>query len=110
MKKNLLYLSIALGGATHGGYMSFIPLFVKNEFGLKNMGKIFGILTSGAGLGSILISELVFTYPYNYYSKISGGIQCLGTHCFQLTYIITSIFFGINIVISIILMRIKDNN
>ena len=108
MKKNLLYLSIALGGATHGGYMSFIPLFVKNEFGLKNMGKIFGILTSGAGLGSILISEFVFTYPYNYYSKISGGIQCLGTHCFQLTYIITSIFFGINIVISIILMHIKD--
>ena len=34
MNKKLLYLSIALGGATHGAYMSFIPIFVKNEFGI----------------------------------------------------------------------------
>ena len=100
MNKKLLYLSIALGGATHGAYMSFIPIFVKNEFGLKNMGKFLGLLTSGAGFGSIIISEFVFTYLYNYYTKISGEIQCFGKQCFKLTFILTSIFFAINIFIS----------
>jgi hypothetical protein len=100
MNKKLLYITIALAGATHGGYMTFLPIFVKNEFGLKNMGKFLGLLTSGAGFGSIIISEFVFTYLYNYYTKISGEIQCFGKQCFKLTFILTSIFFAINIFIS----------
>ena len=65
MNKKLLYITIALAGATHGGYMTFLPIFVKNEFGLKNMGKILGTITTGAGIGSLTIGEIVFSLPYN---------------------------------------------
>ena len=108
MNKKLLYITIALAGATHGGYMTFLPIFVKNEFGLKNMGKILGTITTGAGIGSLTIGEIVFSLPYNKYAQLEGNIQCIGAHCFRKSFIITTIFFGINIIISIILIAISN--
>ena len=103
MNKYLLYISIALAGATHGAYLTFIPVYVKNEFGLNNMGKILGVITSGAGFGSLIVSELVFTMPYNHFAKLQGGMQCFGKRCFVWSYIITSFFFIINLVIGYVL-------
>jgi hypothetical protein len=62
MDKELLYVSMIFAGATHGGYMTFTPIFTRAKFGLDNMGKILGFLTTGAAIGSILIADFVLPY------------------------------------------------
>lgn len=103
MQKRLLYASIALAGATHGGYMAFVPIFIKKEFGLSNMGKLLGVLTTGTALGSFFISEFIFTLPYNYYASKEHNLQCFGSKCFTLSYIITSGCFFVNLGIAFVL-------
>lgn len=109
MNKYLLYVSICLAGATHGGYMTFTPIYVRNEYGLKNMGKILGLLTTGCALGSFIIADFIFTIFYesqavktpkkNLNDKDTTD-ECYGEKCFRYSYLISSILFLINIVLS----------
>jgi MFS family permease len=102
MNQSLLYLSVCLAGMTHGGYMTFIPVYVRNEFGLNNMGKILGFLTTGAAIGSILIADLLFSIFWELYEE--GG-KCIGPQCFRGAYIITSVLFSVNIGLSGFLLK-----
>jgi hypothetical protein len=108
--KTLLLFSISFAGACHGGYGTFVPVFVRNEYGLSNMGKILGILTTGNAIGSLLIADGVFILFYNSYS-VNG--ECYGSKCFAYSYMITTFFFLINLVLSIVLLKKylqKENN
>lgn len=103
MNKDMLLISISLAGATHGGYMTFTPVFVRNEFGLKHMGKILGFLTSGCALGSLLVADLVFIMFYEMYkspSEVNTNAQCYGTRCFYPAYVITSMLLLFNVFLS----------
>jgi hypothetical protein len=102
MNKTCLYFSISLAGMTSGGYMTFIPVFVRNEYGLTHMGKILGILTSGCATGSLLISDLLFIVFWETYKEEKN---CFGQRCFMGSYIITSCFFMINVCLSLVLLR-----
>jgi MFS family permease len=102
MNQSLLYLSVCLAGMTHGGYMTFIPVYVRNEFGLNNMGKILGFLTTGAAIGSVLIADVLFSIFWEVYEEDG---KCLGSKCFRGSYIITSVLFGVNIVLSGYLLK-----
>jgi MFS family permease len=102
MNQTMLYFSVCLAGITHGGYMTFIPVYVRNEFGLNNMGKILGFLTSGAAIGSILIADLLFSLFWEIYEEDG---KCIGPHCFRGAYIITSCLFGVNIGLSGFLLK-----
>jgi len=90
--------------------MTFVPVFTKNQYGLKNIGVLFGFLTTGCAIGSLLISDFIFITPYNYFG-ING--RCDGPICFSPSYMITSIFFIINICLSFYLSNsefIKERN
>lgn len=106
MERDMLFISMALTGAFDGGYMTFTPIYARTQFGLKNMGKILGFLTTGCALGSILISDFIFIVFYDYYKEDN---LCLEKKCFSKAYIITSVFLAINIVLSVILLKIKAN-
>jgi hypothetical protein len=108
MNTTLLYLSIMLIGATHGAYMTFIPLYVKHEFGLINFGKVQGILLTGGSLGVMLISNGLFMCSYKHNTITKGGDECYGRKCFILSYVITSILFGINVGIGYTLKKTED--
>ena len=97
MQKNLIFLSISLAGATHGGYMTFTPVYVRTEFGTEHMGKILGILTTGCAIGSLFIADLIFTIFYDAYS-VDG--KCFGKKCYYPAYIISTFFLAINCVLS----------
>jgi hypothetical protein len=107
MDKELLYVSMIFAGATHGGYMTFTPIFTRAKYGLDNMGKILGFLTTGAAIGSILIAGFIFTIFYDTYVEDK---KCYGQRCFRGGYIITTVFFAINIVLSIIILRRNKSN
>lgn len=116
MNKILLLISICFAGATHGGYMTFTPIYVRNEYGLTNMGKILGLLTSGCAIGSFFIADFIFIIFYewqlsqnaeaknlNASSNVSieeVDEKCYGEGCFRYAYLISSILFLINIVLS----------
>jgi MFS family permease len=106
MNKGILMISIALAGMTHGGYMTFTPTFARNLFGLRNMGKILGFLTTGSAVGSLLISDMIFIFPYFYFGKDEDD-SCTGKICFYPSYMITSFLFLINIMLSYIMLRGK---
>ncbi len=97
MQKNFIFLSISLAGATHGGYMTFAPVYVRTEFGTEHMGKILGILTTGCAIGSLFIADLIFTIFYDAYS-VDG--KCFGKKCYYPAYIISTFFLAINCVLS----------
>lgn len=103
MDKTLLLISISLAGACHGGYSTFLPVYVRNEFGLNHMGKILGVLTTGNALGSLIIADGIFIFSYNSYANPQG--ECYGSKCFVYSYITTTCFFIINLGLSLILLR-----
>lgn len=44
----------ALFGANHGAYSALIPVVVAEEFGIKHLGKVLGVLFTALGLGSAI--------------------------------------------------------
>ena len=107
MQKNLIFLSISLAGATHGGYMTFTPVYVRTEFGTEHMGKILGFLTTGCALGSLFIADLIFTIFYDSYAIDD---KCIGKKCYYPAYIISSIFLAINCVLSVYFLKLHPKN
>jgi hypothetical protein len=105
MEKNFLFLSISLAGATHGGYMTFVPVYVRTEFGTLHMGKILGILTTGCAVGSLLVADVVFTVFYEVY-MVDG--KCFGKRCYYPAYIISTFFLAINCVLSFYFKKLHD--
>ena len=103
MEKEYLYVSISLAGAVHGGYVIFIPAFIQMKYGLKKIATLFGIVLTAGGIGSFLISETAFSFPYSYYSKEENNYKCIGKECFSYSYLSTSILFGVNIILSFII-------
>jgi len=102
LNKNALLLSISLAGMAHGGYSTFVPVFVRNEFGLTHMGKILGVLNSGCAIGSLFVADLVFILGYEINSVDD---ECIGTKCFRISYIATSLFYLINLILSLFLLK-----
>jgi len=105
MIKEFLIFSICLSGSVHGGLLTFAPIYTKNFFDIKDMGKILGFLTTGAALGSVFIGNLIFTIFYEVF-KVDD--VCKGQRCFRYSFVITSFLFIVNICLSIYLMRIMS--
>jgi len=94
--------------------MTFTPIYVRNEYGLKNMGKILGLLTSGCAIGSFFIADFVFISFYEWqvlknielnnkkgnFGPNEKDEKCYGENCFRYAYLITSLLFLINVILS----------
>ncbi len=106
MDKDWLFISMAMAGVTHGGYMTFTPIYSR-RFGIKNMGKVLGLLTTGCAIGSLVIADFIFLI---FYDKFETDGKCVGQKCFSGSYIITSVCFFINIILSVILTLLDKKN
>lgn len=108
MNKDLFIVIIALCGSCHGFFMTFIPIYVKKYYSPQNFGFILGILTSGAALGSLINSNFLFVYPYRRFGILpnekSNFQVCREYECFFYSFILNSIFFSINMFISLYLI------
>ena len=94
MSKFFIYLSISLAGMTHGGIMTFAPLYCRYYFSIKNLGTVLGFLTTGNAIGSILIATLIFPVFYHKYSVTdkNGEETCTKVTCFWFSYAINCLF------------------
>jgi MFS family permease len=102
LHKNVLYISISLAGLTHGGYMTFTPVFVRTEFGTENMGKILGVLTSGCAIGSLIMADFTFTIFYDI-NKVNA--RCFGKSCYFYSYLISSLLMVLNCMLAIYMYK-----
>ena len=102
MTKFFVYLSISLAGMTHGGIMTFVPLYCRYYFSLKNLGTVLGFLTTGNAIGSIIIATFIFPSFYHKYSiyNNSGEEICTIKKCFQYSYGINCLFIICAILLS----------
>ena len=94
MSNFFIYLSISLAGMTHGGIMTFAPLYCRYYFSIKNLGTVLGFLTTGNAIGSILIATLIFPVFYHKYSVTdkNGEESCTKVTCFWFSYAINCLF------------------
>ena len=102
MTKFFVYLSISLAGMTHGGIMTFVPLYCRYYFSLKNLGTVLGFLTTGNAIGSIIIATFIFPSFYHKYSTYNknGEEICTIKKCFQYSYGINCLFIICAILLS----------
>ena len=102
MTKFFVYLSISFAGMTHGALMTFVPLYCRYYFNIKNLGTVLGFLTTGNAVGSIIIATLIFPHFYHKYSikDKNGEEYCNQTKCFRASYAINFFFVLIAIILS----------
>jgi MFS family permease len=111
MTKFFVYLSISFAGMTHGGIMTFVPLYCRYYFSLKNLGTVLGFLTTGNAIGSIIITTLIFPHFYHKYGVYNKNNEeiCLEKKCFRFSYGINCIFVIVAIVLAYRLY-VEDKN
>ena len=113
MNSSAMYATITLAGIVNGLSMTFIPMFVKENNETKDYGKILGTLITGVAFGTMLISDFIFKAFYEAFKEKNG--KCYGNRCFIYSFVVNSLFFLINIILSIVAIcgkrkRSKEEN
>lgn len=100
MNSGAMYATITLAGIVNGLSMTFIPMFVKENNETKDYGKILGTLITGVAFGTMLIGDFIFKAFYEAFKEKNG--KCFGKRCFIYSFVVNSLFFLINIILSIV--------
>ncbi|MCQ2815842.1 MAG: hypothetical protein MJ252_01115, partial [archaeon] len=91
-----LSFSMIFGGMAEGGILLYAPVLIQREFGNKHIGKIFGLSLFSIALSSLIIGECVFSTKIDEHGIAE---ECIGNKCYRFSYITTSVFYGINMLI-----------
>ena len=65
-----IYLLLCLYGFSHGGHFTIAPFIIAENFGLKNLGTIFGKITFFGAIGSVMgpiVAGAIFDLTQSYY-------------------------------------------
>lgn len=84
-----LYMGSVLVGICYGSQWALMPSITSELFGLRHFGTIFNTIAIASPVGSYILSVRVVGYIYDMEaSKSSGTLECLGQHCFMLSFVI----------------------
>ena len=65
-----IYILLFLYGFSHGGHFTIAPFIIAENFGLKNLGAVFGKITFFGAMGSVsgpIVAGAIFDYYQSYY-------------------------------------------
>ncbi len=124
-----LYVGSVILGISYGIHFSTMVPTASELFGLKHFGVIYNFLTMASPLGSFLFSGVITGYLYDQEAKKKIApdarivdtflnnlhknydvqvLECIGAHCFKVTFIIMACVCGLGILVSIVLtIRIR---
>lgn len=128
-----LYVASVILGISYGIHFSTMVPTASELFGLKHFGVIYNFLTMASPLGSFLFSGVITGYLYDQeakqkiapdarivdtflnnlhnYNVVDDHVQvleCIGAHCFRLTFIIMACVCALGVIVSIVLtIRIR---
>ena len=85
-----IYILLCLYGFSHGGHFTIAPFIIAENFGLKNLGAIFGKITFFGAIGSVtgpIVAGAIFdlTQSYYYAFLLVGALALISI--FSLTYL-----------------------
>ncbi len=85
-----IYILLCLYGFSHGGHFTIAPFIIAENFGLKNLGTIFGKITFFGAIGSVtgpIVAGAIFdlTQSYYYAFLLVGALALISV--FSLTYL-----------------------
>lgn len=85
-----LYVGSVLVGVCYGSQWALMPSVTSEIFGLRHFGIIFNTVATASPFGSYILSVRVVGYIYDMESSSSSsGVQeCMGKHCFMLSFLI----------------------
>ncbi|GJP30041.1 hypothetical protein CLOM_g22059 [Closterium sp. NIES-68] len=96
-----LHIGSLIVGLCYGVHWAVMPATVSELFGLKNFGLIFNAVAAATPVGSYLFSSVIAGYLYDYEAHkgqafngsswrlgSSEFTECIGAHCFRLTFTI----------------------
>ncbi|RWV85889.1 hypothetical protein GW17_00052277 [Ensete ventricosum] len=85
-----LYVGSVLVGICYGSQWSLMPSITSELFGLRHFGTIFNTIAIASPFGSYILSVRVVGYIYDMESSTSssGTHDCIGHHCFMLSFLI----------------------
>ena len=85
-----IYILLCLYGFSHGGHFTIAPFIIAENFGLKNLGAIFGKITFFGAIGSVtgpIVAGTIFDITQSYYyAFLLVGMLAL-ISIFSLTYL-----------------------
>ena len=85
-----IYILLCLYGFSHGGHFTIAPFIIAENFGLKNLGTIFGKITFFGAKGSVtgpIVAGAIFDLTQSYYyAFLLVGVLAL-ISIFSLTYL-----------------------
>ena len=65
-----IYVLLSLYGFSQGGHFTIAPFIIAENFGLKNLGAVFGKITFFGGIGSVsgpIVAGAIFDLTQSYY-------------------------------------------
>ena len=65
-----IYCLLCLYGFSHGGHFTIAPFIIAENFGLKNLGAVFGKITFFGAMGSVtgpIVAGAIFDLTESYY-------------------------------------------
>ena len=65
-----IYILLCFYGFSHGGHFTITPFIIAENFGLKNLGSIFGKITFFGAIGSVtgpIVAGAIFDLTQSYY-------------------------------------------
>ncbi|WOK99337.1 hypothetical protein Cni_G08049 [Canna indica] len=88
-----LYMGSVLVGICYGSQWALMPSITSELFGLQHFGTIFNTIAIASPVGSYILSVRVVGYIYDMESSwsSSGVHECLGQHCFVLSFMIMAL-------------------
>lgn len=100
-----LYVGSVLVGICYGSQWSLMPSITSELFGLQHFGTIFNTIAIASPFGSYILSVRVVGYIYDMESSTSSSDihDCIGRHCFMLSFLIMASVSLFGTVVALIL-------
>jgi predicted MFS family arabinose efflux permease len=76
----LVYSAALIFGIAYGGYVTQCPMLVKDSYGMKSYGLIYGVILSGLGIGSLIGPPILERYSFG----VTGN--------YFLTFVLSGVF------------------
>ena len=84
-------------GVGYGAYVPMFPLLTRRSFGMRSYGVVYGVISSGVGVGGLLVPPVL------------GGILSSATGSYFLTFVLAGLFSLVAAAMAL-LMRFQDGS
>eukprot|EP00050_Salpingoeca_kvevrii_P009535 m.3472 g.3472 ORF g.3472 m.3472 type:complete len:520 (-) comp2313_c0_seq1:191-1750(-) len=99
-----LFPACVLAGLSYGAFNALVPTLISEIFGLKHFAAVYGTNALCFAIGSYAFATKLAGSVYAHHAP-AGSKTCIGTDCYQMSFLITGTLCTLAIALSLLLMR-----